>query len=143
MSDPLFPRLRHMWEARDPMPPDLTDSVLVALATRGLGAEYELLTLLESTDRLAGVRGGTDAVTLTFSAGDTTVMVRVSPTSGDRRRIDGWLAPASAVTVRLQTADDDLTTVSSGHGRFEFSDAASGPARIWLEPRFATDTFDL
>lgn len=159
MSDDLFPRLRRMWERRDPVPPGLADSVLVALATVDLGAEYELLTLLESSDRLAGVRGGGETVTLTFAAGDFTVMLRVSvlgegmlgagltdvgPTARSRRRIDGWVSAASALTVRLLCADgDERTTDSTAEGRFEFPDVPAGAASIWLEPRFATPRFDL
>ncbi len=144
MSDDLFLRLRRMWERRDPVPPGLADSVLVALATADLSAEYELLTLLESTDRLSGVRGGGDAVTLTFAAGDITVMLRVSVLGEGRRRVDGWLSPPSALTVRLMSPEgDDRTTESTVDGRFEFADVPAGAASIRLEPRFATPHFDL
>ena len=148
MSDDLFPRLRRMWERRDPVPDSLVESVLVALETADL--DYELLTLVDSTDRLAGVRGTGAAVTLTFTAGTTTVMLRVAPLSTDRRRIDGWLSPPVALTVRLDIDAEgagapsvEQVTESSPEGRFEFADVPTGEARMWLEPRLATGSFEL
>lgn len=130
----LFGRLRGMWIERDPMPADLIDSVLVAIATQGLATEYALLTLLARSTELAGVRGPSNAQTLEFSDGETTMLLRVSPLADGRRRVDGWLAPAAALTVRLTQGHDDMTTSINAEGRFEFVHVPAGVTRVWLEP---------
>jgi len=56
-----------MWDAYDPMPADLVEQVLVAVATEDLDAEYELLHLVSRTSELAGARGTGDALTISFS----------------------------------------------------------------------------
>ncbi|WP_394769029.1 hypothetical protein [Lacisediminihabitans sp.] len=133
----LFARLRQMWIRRDPMPHDLVDSVLVALATEGLVEEYALLTMLE-TDRLAGVRGGADASGQTrvfeFADGSVTVMLRVSALSERRRRVDGWVAPARPLSVVLRHGHDEWLASVSAEGRFEFNDVPAGSVRLLLRP---------
>jgi hypothetical protein len=150
----LFERLRAVWRRHDPVPADLVDNVLVALATRDLGLEYATLTMLES-ESLAGVRGETDVAVLEFNHGDSSVMLRVSPLGDGRRRVDGWIAPASPLLVRLQQDHDDFTTVASNDGRFEFADVPARRTRMWLQPDpasvgsvptrrgFTTEPFDL
>lgn len=135
----LFARLREMWSRRDPVPNDLVDSVLVALATERLVEEYVLLTMLETGDRLAGVRGGgADASGSTkvfeFADATVTVMLRVSALSESRRRVDGWLAPAVPVSVGLQQGIHEWMTSVSAEGRFEFDDIPAGPVRLLLRP---------
>jgi hypothetical protein len=149
----LFGRLRGMWVERDPMPDGLIDSVLVAIATEGLAIEYALLTLLARSTELAGVRGPSNAQTLEFSDGEVTMLLRVSPLGDGRRRVDGWLAPAAALTVRLTQGHDDMTTSINAEGRFEFVHVPAGLTRVWLEPDagagrgsargFTTPEFDL
>lgn len=138
-DDDLFARLRRMWRRRDPMPADLVDNVLVAVATHDLGTEYAMLTLLESSDLTAGLRGDSDVRLLEFSHGARSIMLRVSELGGGRRRIDGWIAPASPLLVRLEQDEDDFTTVdfstvSSAEGRFDFADIPAGRTRMWLQP---------
>jgi hypothetical protein len=130
----LLARLRAMWERRDPPPPGLVDSVLLALATHDLAAEYELLVLVESTERLAGTRGSSETRTLTFAGAGVTVVLRVSATGEGRRRVDGWLAPAAVREVRLRSGDGEWRTTSTEHGRFELADVPAGEALVHLEP---------
>ena len=130
----LLARLRRVWERRDPPPAGLVDSVLLALATLDLEAEYELLTLVGSTERLAGTRGTTETRTLTFSGEGVTVMLRVSATGEGRRRVDGWLSPGSARTVRLRVAAAEWRTTSTPHGRFELADLPAGDATLHIDP---------
>jgi hypothetical protein len=133
-DEDLFARLRRMWRRRDPMPTELVDNVLVALATHDLVVEYAMLTLLESSDLSAGVRGVSDVQLLEFSHDSQSIMLRVSDLGGGRRRVDGWIAPASPLSVRLEQDDDDFTTAASAEGRFEFADVPTGRTRMWLEP---------
>ncbi|GIG39196.1 hypothetical protein [Cellulomonas phragmiteti] len=133
----LLTRLRAMWERRDPVPDGLARSVLAVLATEGLDEEYAMLTLVASTDRLAGVRGGVESRTLTFGSGEVTVMLRVSPLGDRRRRLDGWITPSAAYDVRLDRRGaageaGELRTTSTPLGRFEIADVAAGTVTLRL-----------
>lgn len=136
-DEDLFAHLRRLWRRRDPMPRDLVDNILVALATHDLGIEYAMLTVLESSDPRAGVRGTSDVQVLEFGHGSQSIMLRLSDLGGGRRRIDGWIAPASPLLVRLEQDDDDFTTAASAEGRFDFADVPAGRARMWLQPEAA------
>lgn len=129
----LFARLREMWAARDPMPEGLVDDILVRLATEDLGTEYALLTLVSDANELAGVRGLSDNHTLEFSDGVTTVLLRVSSAGVGKRRVDGWLAPASSASLRIETEEGETSTVAGEDGRFAFADVVGARARIWLD----------
>ncbi|WP_309617736.1 hypothetical protein [Salinibacterium sp.] len=129
----LFARLRQMWTDLDPMPDDLVDSILVALATEGLAVEYVMLTMLDTVPALAGVRGTSESQTLEFTDGTLRMLLRVNSTGDGERRVDGWLTPASAMTVRLTQAHDEVTASISPEGRFEFEHIPTGRTRLWLE----------
>ncbi|MET4705429.1 hypothetical protein [Frigoribacterium sp. UYMn621] len=133
-DEDLFSRLRRLWRQRDPMPAGLVDDVLVALATRDLGVEYAMLTMLESSGAAVGVRGVSDVQLLEFARGTRSIMLRVSDLGDGRRRVDGWIAPAAALSVRLEQDDDDFTTAASAEGRFDFPDIPAGRTRMWLQP---------
>lgn len=133
----LLGRLRSMWERRDPMPEGLVEHVLATLATHGLDEEYEMLTLVDATERLAGVRGAPDSRTLTFSSGTATVMLRVSVLAHDRRRVDGWVTPGAAYDVRLEygapgPVTDEVRATATPLGRFELADVAPGTVTLRL-----------
>lgn len=129
----LFSRLRRMWTARDPMPAGLIDDILVRIATEDLSSEYALLTLVSESNELAGVRGLSDNHTLEFSDGATTVLLRVSSAGVGKRRVDGWLAPASAATLRIETSAGESTTSAGADGRFAFAELPEGRVRLWLD----------
>ncbi len=74
----LWRDLATMWNTRDPMPPELVEQVLVAIATEDLDAEYELLHLVARTTELAGARGSSDALTISFSGEAFSLLLRVS-----------------------------------------------------------------
>ena len=69
--------LARMWDVRDPMPDDLVEKVLVAIETEDLDTEYELLHLMERTRELAGARGEGEALTIAFSGGSFSLLLRV------------------------------------------------------------------
>ncbi|MDX6297805.1 MAG: hypothetical protein QOI51_1662 [Nocardioidaceae bacterium] len=153
----LWRDLATMWEARDPMPANLVEHVLVALATEDLDREYELLHLMQRTDRLAGARGtnGTaDAVTITFSGESFALLLRVSGTGGGSRRMDGWVTPAREMRVTVKQAARTWEADVDAHGRFEIPQLPGGPTRCWFVAKhssqpndeqelFATPTFEL
>ncbi|MDW4573781.1 hypothetical protein R8Z57_13455 [Microbacterium sp. M3] len=130
----LFARMRRMWEEIDPVPADLVDRMVAAVAVEDLSREYALLTLVEGS--LAAVRGESDTATLQFSDGTTTVLLHVTATEDGGRRVDGWV-DAAALAIRLVQDDREWATDPGEHGRFAFEEVAPGVARLRLVVRDA------
>ncbi|ALX66095.1 hypothetical protein [Microbacterium sp. XT11] len=128
----LFARLRGMWEALDPAPVTLADRMIAAVASDDLASEYALLTLVEQP--LSAVRAETDALTLQFSDGTTSVLLHVTATVNGRHRVDGWVDTAAAEVV-LEQGDRERTTSPTETGRFAFDDVPSGMTRVRLTAR--------
>jgi len=124
--------LAEMWEERDPMPTDLPDRILVALALEDLDAEHEMLHLVERSKELVGTRSVAEAVTITFAAGEFTVMLHVSPTAPERCRVDGWVAPAQPMTVKVVQPGSTRTVRVDATGRFSLSELGVGLTRFVL-----------
>ena len=98
----LFARMRAMWEEVDPVPADLVDRMVAAVAVEDLSREYALLTLVEGS-QLAAVRGETDTATLQFSDGTTSVLLHVTRDRGrlaPRRRVGGCRGPRDPAQSR-------------------------------------------
>ena len=132
-DEELWAELAAMWEQRDPVPADLADRVLTAIAMDDLDAEYEILHLVERSTELAGTRGAEAPVTVTFATDDVTVMVQVSVTAPGRRRLDGWLAGPPLATLTVVDSTGARTPVPVEDGRFASPDLPSGPTRLVLE----------
>lgn len=124
----LFERLRGVWSAADPVPDDLADRMIAAVATAGLEEEYALLTLV---DHAAAVRGDAEALTLQFSDGSTSILLHVTDGAGNLRRVDGWI-DADAADLTLTVDEHVRTTNPDPNGRFIFDDVPSGLARVTL-----------
>jgi len=131
----LFARMRSAWEQVDPVPADLVDRMVAAVAVEDLSREYALLTLVEASE-LAAVRGESDTATLQFSDGSTSVLVHVAATEGGGRRVDGWV-DATALAIRLIQGDKDWSADAGEHGRFAFDDVTPGMTRLRLVVRDA------
>jgi hypothetical protein len=130
----LFARLRTAWEEVDPVPADLVDRMVAAVAVEDLSREYALLTLVESS--LAAVRGDADTATLQFTNGSTSVLLHVTATEDGGRRVDGWV-DAAALAIRLTQGDREWSAEAGEHGRFAFDDVTPGMARIRMVVRDA------
>lgn len=130
----LFARLRATWDTIDPVPADLVDRMVAAVAVADLSREYAVLTLVEGA--LAPVRSETDTATLQFSDGSTSVLVHVSRTEGDGRRVDGWV-DVPPLAVRLVQGDREWSTDPGDHGRFAFDDVTPGISYLRLAVRGA------
>lgn len=128
----LYARLRGAWEAIDPVPADLADRMVAAVAVEDLSREYALLTLVE-TD-LAAVRSDTDTLTLQFSDGTTTVLLHVTQTESGAHRVDGWV-DAEALAVRLVQDGAEYAAELGEHGRFAFDGVPAGVSRMKLAVR--------
>lgn len=126
----LFARLRAVWETVDPVPADLVDRMVAAVAVADLTREYALLTLVESSQP-AAVRGEADTLTLQFSDGRTSVLLHVSETDEHTRRIDGWV-DATTLAIRLFQDDREWSADPGEGGRFAFEDVPPGLSSIRL-----------
>jgi hypothetical protein len=132
----LFARMRAMWQDIDPVPAELVDRMVAAVAVEDLSREYALLTLVSG--ELADVRGDTDTLTLQFSDGDTSVLLHVTAPEEGKRRIDGWV-DATALAVKLVQGDRERTAELGEHGRFAFDDVKPGVCRVRLVVRDEDD----
>ena len=123
-------------EQVDPVPADLVERVQFSLALDEVYAEVAHITRL-SDDALA-VRGEPDAATrtetLTFSAERLTAMVTVSRAAPEQVRLDGWLAPAAVLRVRVRMQEGSADTVSDESGRFVLEGLPEGFAQLTFEP---------
>ena len=129
----LFARLRAVWEEVDPVPMDLVDRMVAAVAVEDLSREYALLTLVEGST-LAAVRGETDTATLQFSDGDTSVLLHVTATEDGSRRVDGWV-DAAPLAIRLVQGERDWSAEAGEHGRFAFDSIPPGMSRLRIVVR--------
>lgn len=125
----VFAQLRAMWGDTDPMPAGLVDRIIAAVAADGLTQEYALLTLID--DRLGAVRSDSDALTLQFSDGTTSILLHVTTTESGRRRVDGWVDTAAAEVVLTQ-GEKTRTTTPAETGRFVFDEVPPGLTTVRL-----------
>lgn len=133
----LFARMRTMWEGVDPVPAELVDRMVAAVAVEDLSREYALLTLVEASE-LAAVRSDTDTATLQFSDGTTSVLVHVTATEDGSRRLDGWV-DAAALAIRLSQGEREFAAEPGEHGRFAFDNVPPGLSRLRLVVRGTDD----
>jgi hypothetical protein len=126
----ILERLAAVTEAVDPVPPDLVDRIGMALTIEALHAEVAQLHLSgELASSVRSEEGTIEAGTITFTTDVLTVMISVHA-EGERRRVDGWAAPAGALTVELHQGADVTTTTADDDGRFVFADVERGPTRL-------------
>lgn len=119
--------LAELYDAVDPVPAGLTDRLSFSLALDEVYAEVAAMSRV-TTDP-AGVRSEQADVrtqTMSFSAESLTIMVTVTPTGPDRVRLDGWVAPAAPLPVRLRMTEGRYQTVADDAGRFSFADLPNG-----------------
>ena len=81
------------------------------------------------------VREEAGSWSLEYAHADFRVYLRLSR-SEERTRLDGWVVPAQALTVRLlseaEAEADPAETVLDEFGRFEFASVPAGLARLVL-----------
>lgn len=125
----LFAGMRALWERVDPVPADLVDRMVAAVAAEDLSREYALLTLVEN--EFAAVRGDADTLTLQFSDGSTSVLLHVTAPTADSRRIDGWVDAATLSVTLVQGGRETVADLGE-NGRFALAGVAPGVSRIRL-----------
>lgn len=143
--------VRKVWTEQDPVPDGLVSRMQAAAAMAGSDLDVELMLLVERSTELVGARGSaTTSYTLRFVHGDTDLLLRVA-VDGDESRVDGWIVPPEAMTVRAisDAGSPVATAVVSDKGRFELTGLPTGLLRLRLEPHdpdrpaFATPTFEI
>ena len=128
----LLDQLQAMWESRDPVPEGLVERVTFAIGLDDL--DVEMMRLTEEVLVPAGARGAEHVRTITFGGESITVMVTVSQEGHEAFRLDGWLAPAAALSIELRRSEGSVTTSSDEGGRFVFEEIPAGLAQLVLHP---------
>ena len=123
----LFAALRRTWSDADPVPAELVDAMVAAVAAADLEREYALLVLVDS-DATAAVRGDADMLTMQFSDGTVSLLLHITRSERGARRLDGWV-DGDATAVGLIQEGDERRALSDG-GRFAFDDVGPGIARL-------------
>jgi hypothetical protein len=112
----ILDEVRSAYDTVDPMPADLVERALFAIASRQLAAEIARL----QAEQPVAARATERARNLTFEADSLTIMVTVTEAGAGRLRVDGWLAPPGPLRVELRRAADSDVTVADEAGRFAF-----------------------
>jgi hypothetical protein len=128
-DDSLLDSIRRLFEAADPMPPDLPERIKFMVALRQLDAEVAWLVTAEAEAGLAA-RGTEESRTITFDSDSLTIMIRIDSGPGECIRVDGWLAPPQCRRVEMQMGDASIAVMADGAGRFVFHDVPRGTARV-------------
>jgi hypothetical protein len=128
----LLDAIGDLFQALDPMPPDLPGRVLFSLSLRDL--ETEVARLADEEVSAAGVRGAEQSRTITFDSESLTVMIRIDPNQDGTVRVDGWLAPPQRREIEMKTTADRLSVSSDEQGRFAFFRVPRGTAQLIVRP---------
>lgn len=127
----LAAELRAVFDAVDPVPPEVEAVAYGALAWRDIDAELAELTAdsIEAHDQLAGVRGAGLQRVVSFEVSGVVVEVEVTET-GRTRTLAGQLVPVGPATIVVQTPDNAVSIEADELGRFQLEDVAAGPVRL-------------
>lgn len=142
-DEALLREVARLYEAADPVPEGLMDRLSFGLALSELYAEVAEMNRVPVD--LAGVRGDPATVrteTLTFAAESLTAMVTVTHVSPDRVRLDGWVAPAQRLRVRVRLQEGQREALADDAGRFSFADLPDGFVQLSFHPEAGSDGGD-
>ncbi|TDE00107.1 carboxypeptidase regulatory-like domain-containing protein [Jiangella asiatica] len=128
-DEQLLDRLREVLEATDPPPPALVDAAKASLAWRTVDAELAELVADSTTELAAAVRAADPPRLLTFTAGETIVVLEVVGDADARRVMGQILAPAPAA-VEVRHAAGALSVDADADGRFRAAAVPAGPISV-------------
>jgi hypothetical protein len=130
--------MARLYDVLDPVPSGLIDRVKFGLTLDALHAE---IAELQRSGDLVGVRSEAagEVQSVTFTSATLTTMITITPTSADRVRLDGWIAPGAGVAVELRGVSGSRQTVADADGRFVFDDVPTGLAQFVLRPPGGAD----
>ncbi len=128
----LLADIRELFEATDPMPPDLPERIRFFIALRDL--EIEVARMASEEQLAVAARGPEQSRTITFDSESLTIMIRIDANKDGTVRIDGWLAPPQRHEIEMKSTADSLTVTSDEQGRFAFSRVPRGTVQIVVRP---------
>jgi hypothetical protein len=132
LDDRILRQVAELYDRVDPVPADLADRIKFQITWGALEAELAQMEIMEAERVGARTDDATAVRTITFSTATVTTMVTMTPTTTDRVRIDGWIAPCGALTVELRIGSEVRQTVADSDGRFVFDDVPHGPGQFLL-----------
>ena len=129
----LLDDIRELFQAADPMPPDLPERISFFIALRDL--EIEVARLADEDQLTAAARGAEQSRTIiTFDSDSLTIMIRIDTNRDVTARIDGWLAPPQRREIEIKTTTDSMNVASDEQGRFAFARVPRGMAQLVVQP---------
>ena len=136
----LWREIQAVYDAVDPVPPEVTSVAYGAMAFRTLDAELGQLVADSADSLVAHVREDQSTTRLvTFESDSLVIEVEVAQTGNDLRRMVGQLITPSSAIVTAQWPDGELTVDADGLGRFVLEDVPAGPVRLRCVRPQATD----
>lgn len=132
----LAAELRSVYDAVDPVPPEVVAVAYGALAWLSIDADLATLVAdsADTDDRHAGVRDGGGARLVTFEANGVVIEVEVAET-GDTRRLLGQVIPATTGSVVVETPQAATAVDVDSLGRFSTAGVRRGPVRLTCQLR--------
>jgi len=128
----ILAEIRDLFQAADPMPPDLPERIRFSLALRDL--EIEVARLVEEDQQMLAVRGPEQSRTITFDSDSLTIMIRIDQNRDGTARVDGWLAPPQRREIEVKTTAGSLDAASDEQGRFALASVPRGTAQLVVRP---------
>ncbi|KJK42000.1 hypothetical protein UK23_39260 [Lentzea aerocolonigenes] len=123
----LLDGVRELYEAIDPMPPDLVLLSCFAIDVEGPGFD---VARLELEPVPAGTRGDERSRLITFDSPSGTIAVQIAVHADEHVRLDGWLTPPGEHRVELRASTGTMVAEVLPHGRFVFPRVPPGPVQI-------------
>lgn len=111
----LLESVRDLYDAVDPMPPDLVVLTQFAIEIEGPGLDVARF----SAETVAGgARGAEQSRLITFDSTSGTIAVQITVREDEDLRLDGWLTSPGEHRVELRTATGTIEAELLPHGRF-------------------------
>jgi hypothetical protein len=115
----------------DPVPPELVDAAKTAFSWRTPNADLARLISDTAVDTTAA-EDLRKARTLTFAAGDTTLVLEATE-RGDKRQLLGHIRPPRRIEIEITDPSRSTAVVTDDSGRFRFDEFPAGPIRLSLQ----------
>jgi hypothetical protein len=123
--------VRAIFQASDPVPPDLAERSKFAMTVQAL--EAEVAEIMMTTAETAGVRSAVydRAATITFSSDQISAMISIEVVDGSTARLSGWVTDGPT-SVELRERSRTQSTQTDAEGRFTFASVERGLVHLLL-----------